>query len=182
MLPWYSVQKWTSIKDTVRCFMHHTIYHCITCTIYLTRVWVLAAKKICAWACIWQTHCCERSSPVKPPVTRSLNEESGELRWPHDWFGNDLIQISSVAFHSFLGRILVRFSCRAWQVCELLHWNVVLWCYSRTPDERPPSPTTIPLIRPHFVWRTVVSVRIRIPHERPSLLCDHTNVILRVVV
>ena len=23
--------------------------------------------------------------------------------------------------------------------------------YSRTPDERPPSPTTIPLIRPHFV-------------------------------
>ena len=36
--------------------------------------------------------------------------------------------------------------------------------YSRTPDERPPSPTTIPLIRPHFVWRTVVSVRIRIPH------------------
>ena len=53
---------------------------------------------------------------------------------------------------------------------------------SRTPDERPPSPTTTPLIRPHFVWRTVVSVRIRIPHERPSLLYDHTNVILRVVV
>ena len=53
---------------------------------------------------------------------------------------------------------------------------------SRTPDERPPSPTTIPLIRPHFVWRTVVSVRIRIPHEQPSLLYDHTNVILRVVV
>ena len=24
-------------------------------------------------------------------------------------------------------------------------------CYSRTPGERPPSPTTIPLIRPHFV-------------------------------
>ena len=23
--------------------------------------------------------------------------------------------------------------------------------YSKTPDERPPSPTTIPLIRPHFV-------------------------------
>ena len=54
--------------------------------------------------------------------------------------------------------------------------------YSRTPDERPPSPTTIPLIRPHFVWRTVVSVRIRIPRERPSLLYDHANVILRVVV
>ena len=54
--------------------------------------------------------------------------------------------------------------------------------YSRTPDERPPSPTTIPLIWPHFVWRTVVSVRIRIPHERPSLLYDHTNVLVRVVV
>ena len=25
--------------------------------------------------------------------------------------------------------------------------------YSRTPVERPPSPTTIPLIRPYFVWR-----------------------------
>ena len=57
-----------------------------------------------------------------------------------------------------------------------------LMYYSRTPDERPPSPTTIPLIWPHFVWRTVVSVCIRIPHERPSLLYDHTNVILRVVV
>ena len=54
--------------------------------------------------------------------------------------------------------------------------------YSRTPDERPPSPTTIPLIRPHFVWRTVVYVRIRIPHEWPFLLYDRTNVILRVVV
>ena len=54
--------------------------------------------------------------------------------------------------------------------------------YSRTADERPSSPTTIPLIRPYFLWRTVVSVRIRIPHERPSLLYDHTNVILRVVV
>ena len=62
--------------------------------------------------------------------------------------------------------------------CSLCWWKL----YSRTPDERPPSPTTIPLIRPHFVWRTVVSVRIRIPHERPSLLYDHTNVILRVVV
>ena len=29
---------------------------------------------------------------------------------------------------------------------------IILACmYSRTPDERPPSPTTIPLIRPHFV-------------------------------
>ena len=26
-----------------------------------------------------------------------------------------------------------------------------VWYYSRTPDERPPSPTNIPLIRPHFV-------------------------------
>ena len=50
--------------------------------------------------------------------------------------------------------------------------------YSRTPDEWPPSPTTIPLIRPHFVWRTGHSVCVRIPHERPSLLYDHTNVIL----
>ena len=66
----------------------------------------------------------------------------------------------------------------------LMFWLSLWWhChYSRTPDERPPSPTTIPLIRPHFVWWTVVSVRIRIPHERPSLLYDHTNVILRVVV
>ena len=62
-------------------------------------------------------------------------------------------------------------------------WNIgSYYLYSRTPDERPPSPTTIPLIRPHFVWRTGVYVRIRIPHERPSLLYDHTNVILRVVV
>ena len=62
-------------------------------------------------------------------MTRSLNEESGKLRLPHDWFGTDLIQISSFAVHTFLGRILVLFSCRAWQVCELLHCNVVLWCY-----------------------------------------------------
>ena len=27
----------------------------------------------------------------------------------------------------------------------------IRYVYSRTPDERPPSPTTIPLIRPHFV-------------------------------
>ncbi len=51
VLPWYSVKNWTSIKDTVRCF-RPTTYHCITCMIYLTRVWVLAAKKMCAWACI----------------------------------------------------------------------------------------------------------------------------------
>ena len=69
--------------------------------------------------------------------------------------------------------------------CMVLMIEGILYAkprYSGTPDERPPSPTTIPLIRPHFVWRTAVSVRIRIPHERPSLLYDHTNVILRVVV
>ena len=33
------------------------------------------------------------------PVTRSLKEESGELRLPHDRFGSDLIQISRAAFH-----------------------------------------------------------------------------------
>ena len=43
--------------------------------------------------------------------------------------------------------------------------------YSRTPDERPPSPTTIPLIRPHFVWRTVFPVCM-IPDQRPSLWRD----------
>ena len=48
--------------------------------------------------------------------------------------------------------------------------------YSRTPVERPPSPMTTPLIRPHFEWRTGLSFCIRIPHERPSLLYDHTNV------
>ena len=73
--------------------------------------------------------CTFTPSPVIPPVTRSLNGESGEIRWRHDWFGTDLIQISSVAFHAFLGRIIVLFSCRAWQVCEWLHCNVVLWCY-----------------------------------------------------
>ena len=65
------------------------------------------------------------------------------------------------------------FVCKYFTVFSFLR-NV--FNYSRTPDERPPSPTTIPLIRPHFVWRTVVSVRIRIPHERPSLLYDHTRV------
>ena len=46
-----------------------------------------------------------------------------------------------------------------------------LWTYSRTPVERPPSPTTIPLIRPYFVWRTVYSV-CTIPDQRPSLRRD----------
>ncbi len=43
--------------------------------------------------------------------------------------------------------------------------------YSRTPVERPPSPATIPLIRPYFVWRTVFSV-CTIPDQRPSLWRD----------
>ena len=43
--------------------------------------------------------------------------------------------------------------------------------YSRTPVERPPSPMTIPLIRPYFVWRTVFSV-CTIPDQRPSLRRD----------
>ena len=69
----------------------------------------------------YSVSCTFTPSPVIPPVTRPLNGESGELRWPHDWFGTDLIQVCSVAFHTFLGRILVLFSCRAWLVCELLH-------------------------------------------------------------
>ena len=44
-------------------------------------------------------------------------------------------------------------------------WN------SRTPVERPPSPTTIPLIRPYFVWWTVCSV-CAIHDRRPSLRRD----------
>ena len=37
--------------------------------------------------------------------------------------------------------------------------------------ERPPSPATIPLIWPYFVWRTVFSV-CTIPDQRPSLWRD----------
>ena len=43
--------------------------------------------------------------------------------------------------------------------------------YGRTPAERPPSPTTIPLIRPYFVCRTLFSV-CTIPDQRPSLRRD----------
>ena len=43
--------------------------------------------------------------------------------------------------------------------------------YSGTPVERPPSPTTIPLIRPYVVWRTLFSV-CTIPDQRPSLRRD----------
>ena len=63
------------------------------------------------------------------------------------------------------------------RVKHVLTSSALYSLYSRTPDERPPSPTTIPLIRPHFVWRTGVSVRIRIPHERPSLLYSRTPLI-----
>ena len=48
---------------------------------------------------------------------------------PNESMGLHLIQVSSVAFHTFIGRILVLISCRAWHVCELLHCNVVIWCY-----------------------------------------------------
>ena len=50
--------------------------------------------------------------------------------------GLHLIQVSSVAFHTFLWRILVLISCRAWHVCELLHCNVVIWCYGSWPGPR----------------------------------------------
>ena len=48
---------------------------------------------------------------------------------------------------------------------------VSLSWYSRTPVERPPSPMTIPLIWPYFVWRTLFSVCV-IPDQRPSLRRD----------
>ena len=41
-------------KDTAR-WLRHTIYHCITCMIYRTRVCMLAVQSFCAWVCIWQT-------------------------------------------------------------------------------------------------------------------------------
>ena len=44
--------------------------------------------------------------------------------------------------------------------------------YSRTPVERPPSPTTIPLIWPYFVWRTLFSVVRSLTNDHPS---DATN-------
>ena len=54
-------------------------------------------------------------------------------------------------------------------------WNTVMFIvkqlYSRTPVERPPSPTTIPHIWPYFVWRTVFSV-CAIPDRRPSFRRD----------
>ena len=50
-------------------------------------------------------------------------------------------------------------------------WKMYFSSYSRIPVERPPSPTTISLIRPYFVWRTVFSVSA-IPDQRPSLRRD----------
>ena len=43
--------------------------------------------------------------------------------------------------------------------------------FSRTPVERPPSRTTIPLIRPYFMGRPVFSV-CAVPGRRPSLKRD----------
>ena len=104
--------------------------------------------------------------------------------------GNDCRLIGELDYIELSGSLhmnedILRLFCNLKNVLwkeTMVHLAAVTPMYSRTPDERPPSPTTIPLIRPHFVWRTVVSVRIRIPHERPSLLYDHTHVILRVVV
>ena len=59
--------------------------------------------------------------------------------------------------------------------------------YSRTPDERPPSPTTIPLIRPYFVWRTVGNAhymnpsRATIPLIRPHE-CDSEGGCIRGIL
>ena len=48
-------------------------------------------------------------------------------------------------------------ACQCWPVL-LVPWCLTIYkilfnvrLYSRIPDERPPSPTTIPLIRPHIV-------------------------------
>ena len=63
-----------------------------------------------------------------------------------------------------------------WKERSMQQWLLgarYLYYYSRTPVERPPSPTTIPLIRPYFVWRTVFSVCV-ITDRRPSL-SDATN-------
>ena len=41
-------------RDTASWF-RHTIYHCITCMIYRTRVCMQAVQSCCAWVWIWQT-------------------------------------------------------------------------------------------------------------------------------
>ena len=48
---------------------------------------------------------------------------------------------------------------------------IAIYGYSRTHVERPPSPTTIPLIRPYFIWRTLFSV-CSVPDQRTSLKRD----------
>ena len=87
------------------------------------------------------------------------------------WDSDALWQISTKPLW-FLPRYLL---------CLILEAYIKLKCiemhYSRTPDERPPSPTTIPLIRPYFVWRTVRNsnylnpLRATIPLIRPHQ-CD----------
>ena len=64
-------------------------------------------------------------------------------------------------------------SVRFGQLLRCAHQRIVniIKLYSRTPVEPPPSPLTIPLIRPYFVWRTVYSV-CAIPDQRPSLRRD----------
>ena len=46
------------------------------------------------------------------------------------------------------GLSVLVYACTMYSAQKFHFANLV---YSRTPDERPPSPTTIPLIRPHFV-------------------------------
>ena len=61
-------------------------------------------------------------------------------------------------------------------LCPGCH-SMLRYIYSRTPVERPPSPTTIPLIRPYFLWRCWSSAtylnpsRATIPLIRPHQ-CD----------
>ncbi len=41
-------------------------------------------------------------------------------RWPHDRFGVDLLNITTVPYHNYLGRTFTLFSCRLLQDCEIL--------------------------------------------------------------
>ena len=109
------------------------------------------------------------------PQTRGQGRSQGQCLW---YKSDRYIHTNLAIFPNFLGFFCCFSSC----FLDPKRHAMSDIQYSRTPVERPPSPTTIPLIRPHFVWRTVLSFCIRIPHERPSLLYDHTNVIMRVVV